>query len=60
MRKLPVIECKTMRASVLAVVDRVSECAAGVVVCKSVEVCMTLCGSMDVLMLSLRSGRRKH
>lgn len=39
----------------LAVTDGDSECAAGVIVCESVDVCMSLYGCVDVVMLSLGS-----
>ncbi len=39
----------------LAVTDGDSECAAGVVVSESVDVCMCLYGCVDVVMLSLGS-----
>ncbi len=39
----------------LAVTDGDSECAAGEVVSESVDVCMSLYGCVDVVMLSLGS-----
>lgn len=52
----PVIEGESLRASVLAVVDGASECAAGVVVCKSTGVRVSsFCGCADVVMLSFGS-----
>lgn len=59
---LPVIEGESVMSSglgylvvLLAVTDGDSECAAGVIVCESVDVCMSLYGCVDVVMLSLGS-----